>query len=384
MPGIITPSEIKNLVDFRSDGAYVVSFYLNIDGQKFPRKQGYEVKLKALLRKGEKDWLASGGTLSKEQKAGLREDFQKIDNFVRFNFTRQGAKGIAIFSCTHRGLWQVYPLPVAMPSNLIISKEPYAKTLLAVLDEYRRFCTVVVDRRKARIFTVYLGQIEEHFGVFEDDVPAKVKEGEWAGLRQTKIAHHIEDHVLRHLKRVAQKTLVFFKEHHFDRLILAGHKETIPKLKEVLHPYLLERVAGQLWIEPEAPLKEVLEKSLAVEERVEKKKEEELIKSLTEKAKPHGQGVIGLKATLEALSMGEVHTLLIGDGYAAKGLVCSHCNYLSPDLEECPLCGRKTRVSEDIIEDMVQVAIHKNCQVEHITHIPEFIKSIGALLRFSV
>jgi len=257
----VTLKTVKELNNFRGDGDYVVSLYLDVDGRKFPRKQAYERELKDLVHQAKKEWLKRRD-LSHSQREFLKKDLEAIDQFVRLKFIRKKRKGLAIFSCSARDFWQVYPLPVSLPSCLIIDNIPYTKPLTTVLDEYERYCTVVVDRRKARIFTVYLGEIEEHSGVFEDDVPNKVKAGEWAALRESKISHHIEDHVHRHLKNVAQKTLKFFKENDFHRLIIGGHREIIPKFEKHLPDYLRKRVAGHFLAKPEVSLKDILEESL--------------------------------------------------------------------------------------------------------------------------
>lgn len=382
---MITIDIIRKLTDFKSDDSLIVSFYLNVDGAKLPRKQDLEVDLRALVRKVEKDWVYTN-KLNHRRKRYLELDLARIAQFVRYEFSRNQTRGLAIFSCQERNLWQIYKTPVPLPSMVVVGSEPYAKTLTTVLDQFHRYCTVLVDRRKSRIFAVYLGDIEEHFGIFEDDVPSRVSEGEWAGLRQTKIAHHIEDHVLRHLKNVANKTLIFFRMHDFDRLVIGGHKEIIPKFKEVLHPYLRERVVGQFLAEPDLPLKIVLQQSLKCEAEVERRRESELIQKITDAENPGGVGVIGIEPTIEALMLGQVNTLVIAAGLSLEGRICEEHHFVSTYLDGCPICARPLSEREDIVEEMVQLAIKQNCRLKYILYHREFIgrDKIGALLRFAV
>ena len=385
--GIIDQTELKQMVGFVPNGTFVVSLYLNVDGAKYPRLQDYEKELHALLGQAQKEWLANSKTIDKKKQQSLKHDLEKISAFVTGNWRRRGTKGLAIFSCDASGFWHVYELPVSVPSALVVGNEPYAKTLTAVLDEYKRFCVIGIDRKKARFFTVYLGEIEEHHGVFVDEwVPDQVKEGEWAGLRQSRIARHIEDHVLHHLKDVAGLAFNFFLEHSFDRLILAGQKELIHKFRTVLHPYLQERAAGEFAADPDAPLNDILEKSLAVEDDVQRREEEALLHRLEEESRPGGLGVTGLHPTVDALLRGQAHTLLIEDGFATAGYVCYRDHFLATAPGNCPVCGNPLSEVPDIVEDMIQLAINQNVQVEHITHVAERLArdKVGALLRFGL
>ncbi len=38
-----------------------------------------------------------------------------------------------------------------------------------LLDEFERYCVLVADARKARIFSLYLGDLEEYYDVFVEN-----------------------------------------------------------------------------------------------------------------------------------------------------------------------------------------------------------------------
>ena len=382
----VTESDLKQIAGFESNGKLVASLYLNVDGSLYPRIQDYEKELNGLMRKAEHDWLHDR-EISKSNKQALKKDLAKINSYVTGEWRRQGIKGLVIFSCLEADFWQVYELPVGVRSALVIGVEPYTKELVALLNEFKRFCVVSVSRKKARFFTVGLNEIEEHQGVLTDEwVPDQVKEGEWAGLRQSRIARHIEDHVLHHLKDIARLTYKFFAEHDIDRLILAGPKEIVPRFRAVLHPYLQERVAGEFNAEPDAPLSEILKGSLLVEKEIQLREENDLFNKLRDENHKGGLSVIGLRPTIEALMRGQADTLVIGDGQLRQGYVCYKDHYLSVGPGDCPVCGEALNESDDVIEDMVHLALNQNVQIEHITHIDEFREKdkYGALLRFGL
>lgn len=380
----LNSAEIRKLAQLRSEKGVLISLYLNVDGRKYSHKQDYEFELKLLIKKAVKEWLENG-RLNREQQIALKNDFNEIFNYVTGEFVRQGYKGLVIFKSGLDKIWQVYPLAVPVPTRIFISQEAYTKMLSTLLDEYKRFCTVVVDRRKVRYFTVYLGQIEEHQGVFENEwVPDKVKEGEWAGLKQSRIARHIEDHVLHHLKECARFTFNFFKMHNFDFLIIGGHKELIAKFKTVLHPYLQQRVAGYFLAEPDSSLTQVLAQSLAIEEQVEKAEEEKAIARLKKQAQANGLAVLGLTATIEALNRSQVNTLVIKESFQPEGWFCLKHYFLAVKQEKCPVCQRDLEFESDLSEAMVQAAIERHAKVETVRHLEEFPEQVGAILRFTV
>lgn len=381
---VFSRETVEKLLEFHSKDYYVLSLYLNVNGRYLPRKKHIEQEWDFLLHQAKKE-IPLLPDLSKQVKTSLDSDLEEITHFVNYEFERDGFRTLVVFSCSGEKFWQTYPLPVALRSHYVLEKKPYARPLLLVLDEHQRYATAVVDRRKARIFTVFLGQIEEHTGVFEDDVPAKVKAGEWANLRETKISHHIEDHVHRHLKHVAEKTLEFFKEREFDRLIVAGHEEIAPKFEALLHPYLQERMAGRFYVEPDVSLDEILKQSLVVEERRQRQDEAELLKKLYDLAKPEGRAVVGLEATIEALMLGQVQKLLIGGEYKASGLICPEGHLISSYARECPVCGAGMKEEKEITADIIEETVKKDGEVEYIFWDEKFIKEgIGAFLRYTV
>ncbi len=361
-----------------------MSFYLNVDGSRFPRHADLQEQAEATLRL---IWQRKPSYLNLDKTAekAIKADINRISDFVNFELERNKAKSVVIFSCLAKGLWEVFYLPVSLPSTAYLAREPYTKILTAAIDQFKRFCVLVVDRRSTQLFTVYLEQIEEHCGLFEDDVPAKVREGQWAGLRETKITHHIEDHLMRHLKLAANKAFLFFKQQKFDFLIVGGPKETLSKLKIFLHPSLKEKLVGEFLAQPQMPLDAILAKSLRVEAEVNKKSETRLVKEIIEENHTGGKAVSGLEPVLEAINNNQVRLLLIANGYVASGNYCSDCHYLSVHSGNCPTCQKSVMLAvDDVVGEAVEQLVRRDVTVRHIQHHQDFIKrvKIAALLRF--
>ncbi len=381
---LITESDLKQLAAFNSEGDWVVSLYLNVDGARLVRPQDVELELKDLLHRAERTKPGDAG--DKAQKAALAANLAKIESFVTGQWRRNGTKTLVIFSCEARGLWQVFSLPVAARSAISVGPEPQTKMLTNILDRYERFCLVSVDRKKFRLFTVFLGSIEEDQGVDVDEwVPDQVKAGDWAALRQSRIVRHIDDHVMHHLKEVANRTYRSFLNNQCDHLILSGHQEILPRFRAQLHPHVREQVAGEFKLDADAPAEQFLERSLALENEIRAARERELVSQMRDRAAPGGLSVVGLRDTLDALARGQVHTLLLAGDYVASGYLCYTDHYILVDAGACPICGAQAEKNADVVEEMVRTALNQNVKVAYISSVPEFVEGekVGALLRYS-
>src|SRR2546426_686041 len=105
-----------------------------------------------------------------------------------------------------------------------------------LMDEYERYAVALVDKEKARLFTIFMGEIEES-DAFKDFVPGKHHQG---GPSQARYQRHHEAYVHWHLKRVARHLAQILGRRPFDRLILAGPEEATSGLKHLL-PHALAR-----------------------------------------------------------------------------------------------------------------------------------------------
>jgi peptide subunit release factor 1 (eRF1) len=323
--------------------------------------------------------------LDSETRESLEQDFKHILNYVTLDFDGKGTRCLVIFSSSKQNFWQVYRLPQPVKSRLIVSNEPYVRPLTTLLDEYKRYCTVVVSRDKARIFEVYLGEITEHTDIFSE-VPGKVRIAGWYGLEERRIERHIDDQIHRHLKQVADATLNFFKEKKFDWLIIGGKKETLTAFERHLHSYLQERIVGRIDLEPDASLHEALARTQEIARRVEREEEQALIQRLMDEANSNGLGVLGLEDTLKAVWQGQVNTLILKNDLTVPGYVCPKCGYMSVEESECPIDQIAMTPTPDILEEAVESAILQNCQIEHVMESQELdnVGGIGAILRFKL
>jgi peptide chain release factor subunit 1 len=378
---MITRTQVDHLLHFPSGESLVTSCYLNLDRSKYP-PQMLKIRAKDLLQSAQQELPARSG--SHAQRESLRGDFERIEEYVVQEIGANHHRGLAVFSSSGQKFWQTYALPRMGRNILIADPDPYIRPLAAILAEYHRYGVVLVDRVMGEVFEVYMGEIVARSDVIAD-VPLRVKEGDRGARDERNIERRRAQAVHQHFQRLADETFALFKRDKFDYLILGGHRDLLREFKQDLHPYLKKRWVGDFQAEPcKMSPSEVLSHTLEIEDQVEWEHEKQLAEELVRKAEGGSLAVSGVGATLGALTRGEAQTLLVEDGFETPGFVCYHCHYTSLSEDMCPQCRKRLEPCRDIVDEAIELALTKNCQIEHVRG-PTALRDagrMGALLRF--
>jgi peptide chain release factor subunit 1 len=375
---MLTRHDIEHLISFHNPDFPVVSFYFNVEkGESGEGK--YTTRFKNLLAQVEED----KSQWSKPQMDSLGRDLDRIKAFVRDQQVR-GGRGLIAFACSAAGLWQTYSFQQSVGDHLIVEHEPYLKPLFRLLGHYDRYCTVLVGKGRARIFLLYLNEIEERSDIVST-VPKRHDQGGWA---QARLQRHHDEQVGHHLQTTAAQVFALFQEQEFSKLLVGSTEELASQFHEHLHPYLKERQVATFPLGMTASARTVKERSLAVLHQVEEEEKSRLLDRLESEAGAQKQGIVGLDGTLRALQRGQVLTLLVNEDFAAPGNRCRHCGHLTVRAaEECPYCGSGLQPLDDVVDEVVEAAFRQDCQVKFVTGRSSKrlakLGGIGALLRYT-
>lgn len=374
---MLTRSDIEALSNFRSRHFLATTLYLPLD---IEQQAKYPILARDLARKAEAQ--LGGQELSREALASAHQDLADLERFVCQDFDRAGALGLAVFCCAGERYWKVYPLPVGVLAKLVQNTAFYVRPLAGLLDEYPPIMLVLIDKRRARLFQVRMGEVQKRVDIISD-VPSKVHAGGYAGYAERSIRGHIKDHVHRHFEKVAASVFDLFQEQGFEWLVLGGPEPTLTGFIASLHPYLRERLRGTLTIRVEAPDSKIIEAGRQMERRLKTERDSELIAHVKEGLCPGGWAVSGLSDTLQLVAQGEVRTLLVRSGFSQEGVWCPRCRLLVPDAEECPRgCGEAQRV-RDVVDEAVGLALEQGAEVAHVEHeAMEDLGNMAGLLRY--
>lgn len=356
---MLTPKDLKGLAELELAGWPVISFYLQMN-RKQSGAENYASTIRTLIRDAETKTLA----VDDPQRSAIQDDLKRIAQ-ITTDERVMGSHSIGIIASSGAGVWQVYHLPELSENTLRIGDSVYLTPLARVLDKYVKYCVVLINKEKARLFLVYLGEITDYSEIF-DQVPRKHDQGGWS---QSRLQRHHDDHVLHHIKRTADLTFDFYQREGFDHLITGGTEEVVSQFPEYLHNYLKDRILATISVDVDtATSKEILEESLKIEQRQEEDKERQLVSILEDQIGAKGQAVAGLEATLQAIQQGQVLTVLVDDAFKAGGFRCTGCNTLTVRPEDtCGYCGGSVVRVDDMLNALIAGTLKQDGNVEFIS-----------------
>jgi peptide subunit release factor 1 (eRF1) len=378
---MLTRADLKQLAALSGSSA-VVSLYLRIDGSRYVR-QGYAARLKDLLRQ-QRQALARRG-LSADERAGVLEDFRRLQHYFRTELDRRGTKTVAIFCAGRIGLWRVVRLPVALPSLLTVRRAPYITPLALLLERARAYGALLLDRSAARLFHVVLGPPEELVVVEREAIGARVQVH--LSRAEKRLDRHQIEQEHQFYKQVAARAHDYFRAHPCSALVLGGRRELIGVFESFLPTALRELIVERLAIDKDAPLETAAARTRAIREQVELKRKLALVDQLEDRsAHKSGLAAAGARATLNALNLGQVATLLVREGLSMSGARCTDCGSLALPGPRCGLCGQPTEALADLVGEMIARAFQQGAAIEEVPAGSALDQAgrIAALLRFKL
>lgn len=377
---LLNREQIEKLSKSKSGDFLTASFYLNTDKSRLNKKE-INLSFKNLINDGKSH--IDQMDISKRKKESLNKDLDKINRFCSLQLSSYNFAGLAIFSSSGQDFWQVFNLPDSPRNRIIFDQNPYVRLLSGILDEHHGICVLTFDRREAKWYEIFMGEILL-FKTITGEVPSRVREGGWEGYESKRIERHIATHLHDYFKEASKITFEFFKKNNFDWLFLGCSDEYFSDFEPMLHPYLKKKLKGRIKAKPSNSPSQVLKESLELEKRLKKKEEDEIVLSLVSELEKGGLATSGLKETLRSLNRGEVQILVITRNFSKEGRVCPKCRFLFVDELRCPSCQIKTDILVDVIDEAVEAAIDKNCHVKHVTPPSKLNRygKIGAFLRY--
>ncbi len=392
---------VNKLSGYSNDKHPVTTLYLKL-GPRERENFGYKIMFKNLA-KGLRDEIGKRG-ISRDALESVEADIARIQSFIDSPDGLTECRGLAIFSCSSDGIWEVLKLPSLYRNQLLIDRSPVLGQLYKVDDDYTHIVTVLIDRKKARIFGIDLDGTKEILDYFnpaterstkfhnpqgkytKKSVPASVSRGLSQGFGEFKFNRMIENEIHQHFKYVAQKLNDYCRKANVHWLILGGTEENITEFSHHLPAGMTDKLAGTVNLDIERVKPSlVTEASLDMLERT---RAERLTKTLQEfmDKLPVGYAVDGLRASLAALKNGQVRVLLVEEGFTQPGFICPDTgDYLTDAGDKCPGGGDPVHVT-DLVEHAIEDAFSQGAEVGIIHDEPykKHVHGVGAILRFKL
>lgn len=374
---MITRAEVEKLLERKSpEGSPVLSVYLNVDLSRAENlNRGFETTLANLLRSVER------GIEDRREREQFEAAAARVRRFVA-GYAPRGAALVVFCDASEKSFWS-RELHAGVRSDVRWAPAPHIRPLLELLDEHERYGVILTDRVRSRLFTVFLGEIEEHREAF---APLGVHHTKTTGTdriwSQSHFQRKADAHARSHLKHVADLTERLWDLYRFDRLVLAGPAEATAELEKLLPKALEARLVASVALPVDATASQVLEETRKLEQQAERRHEEQVVEELITIATKNDRAVAGIEPTLRALREGRVRRLVYADRIALRGRRCPACAALHAETENlCAYCGGPLREAvDDLLEAMAERALEGGAAVELVRgQAAERLRAVGGV-----
>jgi hypothetical protein len=254
-----------------------------------------------------------------------------------------------------------------------------------LLGAFPNLGVVLLDRHRARLFDLHLGELTEREGFFHP-LSRRGRGDGFAGYDAGHAERRVADEARQHYKFVADFLKGELDKGVFVKWILGCQETHWPQFEPQLHSYVSQKLLGRFSSDvAHVSHDEIRSQAERIFADSQKHRCAEAVGETLSQARSNARGVTGLRRVLRSLELGEVQTLLLGEDYLAQAVECSGCGHLDAHLVNfCPVCGRETREVVDVAEAILPWVIRQDIELFYVKDDPEFDKvgNIAALLRF--
>jgi peptide chain release factor subunit 1 len=373
----ITREQIRELAELQDSNSCAVSFYFQPSAPRNKAHKEDTILVKDLVREAQRRL--------EDKKEIARPDLERVLR-LSGELRSNGTHAKAVFACAAQHVWREFDLPPVIPgTQLFVDRHFHLKPLARLVGAFPMLGVVLVDRHRARIFDLRLGELTEREGLFQP-LSRKGRSDGYAGYDGGHAQRRVDDEARQHFKTVADVLKQSLEKGLFEKWILGCQDVHRSQLEPQLHPYVSQSLLGRFQADPgHIANDEIRTCAQQIVEQWQDDRRRQLVSHVLDQARSNGRGVTGLRRVLRSLEKGEVQTLLIGEHFLAHAVECSGCGHLDAHVVNfCPACGRATKEIVDVGEAVLPRVIQGDIETFYVKDDPEFDKvgNIAALLRF--
>jgi peptide chain release factor subunit 1 len=380
MASSVTWDSLRDLARLRAEKGCAISLYVDLDPSVSPTAAEASSRVNALIDEVDRSQAASRPELTHEQREGLRRDVERLRRFFEDEFTREGARGYAVFTAGLDNVWQDLPLSEPVPDAVRVGSTFYLAPLVPLVGRGEGAIVAFVGKERGDLYRLRAGRLEELEERFQEQ-PGRHDQGGWS---QARYQRHIEKLVHEHLRDVAERLDRQVRRLRGPRVVLVASEETRADLEEELSNEVRKAIVGWATAEAHADAPALLAVVEPVLQRWRAEQETEAIERWQEEAGRNGRATAGWARTLEAASDGRVDLLLFQEGADHAAWECPACGRVGLEGGGCPLDGTEMEQRDDGLDLAVHQTLAHGGTVLALQqrHDLEPVEGIGALLRF--
>jgi peptide subunit release factor 1 (eRF1) len=382
----ITTDRLRELAETRSTQGKVLSVFINLDPREFATPRARATEISSVLDEASRTIRDLDG-LTHDERGALHADLERVRIELRNGVDMDGARALAVFASRPAALFEILKLPRPVEHKVAIADTPCVEPL-ARIGTGELWWLVLVDRKHARLLAGTIDGLVELWRT-EDDPQARIDSGKQNqdGRSESRYERSVERQVDNHLRGVATELAKRLRGVRVAGILVGGPKETASHFKTFLHADVAKCLQGYVDVDVwNTGADAVLEAARPVLERLIARRDEELEARVDEGLGTGGRGVKGLGDVLLAVHERRIDTLVVQEGFTAKGTRCPQCGWMGVSAGgACPADGTTTEMVDNIVETAVGRAFGQDARVRYLPADDAWLEqkgSIAALLRF--
>src|SRR4051794_16076539 len=235
----VDAARLRRLAALRPQGAKVLSLYLDLDPANFATAEARASEITSALDAAGR--MVDGAGLEHDARVAARDDVDRVRSELLDNgLDAKGAQAVALFACGPVGLFEALKLPRPVATHVTLDDSPWIEPLLDMVRE-QRLAVALIDRHNFRLFHGTEAELEE--------LDADAQELRWPDDSTHPSRRHrsaTEAEATYHYAEAAHALLALLKLRGYDALVLDVRDEGRGAILEHLHPYVRDRIAGEI------------------------------------------------------------------------------------------------------------------------------------------
>jgi peptide chain release factor subunit 1 len=380
MAGTVSWQRLRELAAFRVDQGCAISLYLNLDPSLASTAGEVATRINSLLDEAEKSEVANRRDRSHAEKQGLKRDLTRIRAWFDNEFSRDGARGVAVFAAELDNFWSTLALADPVADGVNVGPEFYLAPLVPLVGRGDGALVALVGREKGELYRLRAGRLEAVVDRSEEQ-PGRHDQGGWS---QSRYQRHIENLVHGHLRDVAEELDRRVRRLQSPKVVVVASEETRAEFGDMLSKDVRSAVVGWTSAEAHATPADLLALVTPILEESRAERERGILERWREEAGRNGRASAGWAQTFEAASDGRVEMLLFQEGADRSAWECPACGRAASEQGSCPLDGTQLEKRGGGLDVAVHKTLAHGGTVWAVRHHRDLdpVEGVGALLRY--
>jgi peptide chain release factor subunit 1 len=329
--------ELKHLAKLPRTSSPFLSLYLNTRWDSEKQRERVRIFVKGQL----KSCLAGSGKLDPSARKGMEEDAEKVEHYVRGLVNREWDEsydGVAVFACSALGEYRVIRSHAPFEQHFTCADRPMLRPAAEQAHAGQAAVLALVSGDGGRLLEFSLGGVTREFSFVDEEFPGRHDQGGWS---QARYQRHVEEHLARNLKRLAEHLTKWVDERRIDRVVLSGPDPLLGTFETLLPKRVADAVCDRLHLDPSLASDAVLAETLSALDAARRRDDGQAVDGLLDSGRKAGRVAVGPEPVAQAVSGGKVHVLYLESAFRESGWKCFHCGALGIKVPlGCPRCAK--------------------------------------------